>query len=516
MADFGFTDTGFVPRTTLEVRQSINDDIHAEFGASFGLTDEDPVGVLVGVVAATVGELWEVAEQVSNSGDPDAATGTSLVAVCAITGTIPLAATASTVTLTLTGNPTTPITSIAALTASTSAEFDSDASVSAVLVALATWVGSTAYVVGDRVTNTTRCYQCIVAGTSAASGGPTTQLATIADGSGALEWTWLGDGTGAADITAHAALTGPVAAAARDISVIKTPIGGVQNVINLLDAAPGRIADTNPSLRIRREEELAGSGAGTTANIRALLLRLTGVTAAHVFQNLTDVTDVDGVPPHSIEALVQGGDDQAIVDVLGEEVTAATPTVGTTSGTHIDSEGISSLVNFSRPVEKLIYNRITLVKIAASYAGDTAAQTAVAAYGVSEQVIGKDVVPNSIGVALLPVRINGTQVAGVGGVFKVSDSLAFNDVIGVPVAWVTSTLYSATPGARSVVTNDGGRTYICITAGTSAGGPTGVATDITDGGAHWAFLGADIPVSLREIAVLDTGRTTIISSTGTP
>lgn len=52
-----------------------------------------------------------------------------------------------------------------------------------------------------------------------------------------------------------------------------------------------------------------------------------------------------------------------------------------------------------------------------------------------------------------------------------------------PAAWATSHAYAV----GNLVTN-GGQIYRCITAGTSAaaGGPTGTASDITDGTVHWA------------------------------
>lgn len=57
----------------------------------------------------------------------------------------------------------------------------------------------------------------------------------------------------------------------------------------------------------------------------------------------------------------------------------------------------------------------------------------------------------------------------------------------IVTAWATETAY--TLGQRR--TNDSGKVYECITAGTSAasGGPTGTNADITDGTAHWAYKG---------------------------
>ena len=56
------------------------------------------------------------------------------------------------------------------------------------------------------------------------------------------------------------------------------------------------------------------------------------------------------------------------------------------------------------------------------------------------------------------------------------------------VAWVALTVYAK----GDLVTNDSGKGYVCITAGTAAGagGPTGTTADITDGTVHWMYAGA--------------------------
>ena len=53
--------------------------------------------------------------------------------------------------------------------------------------------------------------------------------------------------------------------------------------------------------------------------------------------------------------------------------------------------------------------------------------------------------------------------------------------------WQPSTAYLV----NDVVSNDTGKVYVCITAGTSAasGGPTGTSADITDGSVHWNYYG---------------------------
>lgn len=512
MADFGLTDTGFVPKTDQDCEAQIVTGLQSAFGASFDVSDGSAAGEVAGIVSAMFAELWEVTEQVAAQSDPDQATGTGLESVNAIRGAIRNGPTASVVTITVTGSPATPVNvPFRVQTVSTAAPFTTTAN--GTLTAATAWAPSTVYTLGQRVTNASRIYQVLTPGTSAGSGGPTSQLLSITDNT--VVWEWVGDGTAFADITMLCDVTGPTVAAARDLTDIRTPLGGVQNATNLTSAIAGRNLETDPDFRVRGEESLAGSGAGTAANIRALLLNLPDVVAAHVFMNLTDVTDSDGVPPHAIEALVEGGDPQAIVDLLGEEVCTGIVTTGTSSGTHVDSEGVSTTVFYSRPGIVNV-NIVAAVTVDLStYTGDPDVVTAIENYGAAEQIIGKDVVPSSAVASALPARANGVKVAGVTGVLKVVDALAYTDTIGAATAWAPTTAYSATAGARSVVSNDGGRKYICITAGTSAGsgGPTGTATDITDGTVHWYFLGADIPISTRQLALFATVTASSVGAT---
>lgn len=57
-------------------------------------------------------------------------------------------------------------------------------------LAAISWLGSTAYVAGDRVVNGANQYRCTTGGTSAASGGPTGTGGSITDG--AVTWAFEG------------------------------------------------------------------------------------------------------------------------------------------------------------------------------------------------------------------------------------------------------------------------------------------------------------------------------------
>jgi uncharacterized phage protein gp47/JayE len=66
----------------------------------------------------------------------------------------------------------------------------------ATIATLTAWAGATAYVAGDLRRNGGNVYQCITAGTSAGSGGPTTTSTDITDGT--VHWRYIAVGSAAA------------------------------------------------------------------------------------------------------------------------------------------------------------------------------------------------------------------------------------------------------------------------------------------------------------------------------
>ena len=504
---YGLTDQGLVIKSRLVIRADINAALQLVFGNSINLSDRSILGQLVGIISDRLGVLWELAERVNSSQDPDKATKSLLDAISLITGTFRPDALASVALLTFTGADTTVIPALSEFrTAST---FKNFATVdSATLVLVDVWAALTLYELGDRVSNSSNVYQCIQAGTSAASVGPTgfTPDVTL---DGSVLWTFVGQGLAAADAIAESVDLGPIVGSTKDITDIVNSIPGLQSVINLSDAILGRLEAKDPELRTLRFNELSAAGSSPFDALRGQLLKLSGVTSVTLFPNNTDTTDGDGVPPHSVEALVLGGTDQTIFDALLKGVAAGIGTHGNTPGFSLDSQGTLQAENFSRAIPVPVYIRLSVSFDSTSYPSDGDAQikTAIINYGAA-QSSGRDAVPAALS----------AQAFKVNGVINVTQKLVYTDVIGVPAAWVASTAYSATVGTRSVVTNDGGRAYICITAGTSAGsgGPTGVGTDITDNTAHWAFLENSVIITSRQSAEYQTAHITVISTSGTP
>jgi uncharacterized phage protein gp47/JayE len=502
---FGLTENGLVIPSVDTIREGLKTNLRNMFGSSLDLGDKSILGQLVGIIAERIHELWEKLEAVNSSQDPDKATGASLDGVSALTGTFRPAATFSTVVLTLTGTALTLVQAGSkAKTSSTQKIFITLAD--GTLTALTAWAASTAYALGDRVSNASRSYECISPGTSAGSGGPTTTASDITDNT--VHWTYLGEGTAAVDVNARAETSGPVTAAARDISAIESPVGGWSSVINLLDASSGRNRGEDGELRLLREQELAAGGNTTPDAILAELLEIVEVEAATVFYNNGDVTDADGVPPHSVEALVRiavgAANDQLIFNAMFDGAAAGIRTHGTTSGTAVDDQGVAQVIKFTRPTEVPIYASLMIKTDSLTFPSDGVAQVKQAIVDWGDiQTTGKDAVAS--GVAAQAFRITGLlEVVAVG----IDTAL-----LAAPTTWLANTAYVI----GNVVAN-GDRMYECITNGTSAasGGPTTTAADITDNTAHWKYLGGTIAITRRQLAVFDTSRINITASTATP
>lgn len=413
----GLDATGFTVKTQTEIRDEINEDVKTAFGQSVGVSDDDILGRLIAIFAEREANLWELAEGINTSTDPDSATGAQQDSVCAITGTIREAAKNSTVNLTLTGTAATVVTtgSQASVTG-TGEKFTTLAD--ATLVLLTAWAATTAYVVDDRRSNGGNVYLCIVAGTSGAAPGPTSEGASISDGT--VTWRFLGNGLSAVDVAAAAANTGATVGASGDIITIETPISGWDSVMNILDAVIGSAIEPDETLRARREEELAAPGTAPIDALRVDLLAVTGVTTVKLFVNNTDTVDADGVPPHAVEAMIQGGANQDIWDQLLASVAAGILTHGDVSGTAVDSEANDHTMKFSRPTEIDIHVDITLTFDVTLYPtdGDDQVEAAIVAINYAT---GKDVVSSQIKGAIVEVRDStGAIVSGVAGVNDVS------------------------------------------------------------------------------------------------
>ena len=352
MPTYGITASGFVIKTMEVIRAELDASAKNLFGDSVDVSDESDLGQLNAIIAEREALVWELAEAAYNSNDPDSNTGQAQDAICAITGTTRLNPAPSTTTLLLTGDENTVVTIGSQASVTTTNELFNTLA-NATLVLATAWVGTTAYVVGDIRSDTGGAiWECRVAGTSAASPGP--QVGSE-DGNGEIvdgtvTWYYAGNGLSFATVLAESDNTGAIVAAKNAIVTIETPISGWSSVNNLAAVVEGNILESNAILRTRRESELNSTGKAPLDAIRAHIVKeVAGQTSVKVFENNTDTTDADGVPPHAIELLIEGGEDQDIRNELFAAVGGGIQTYGTASGTVEDSQGVDHTLKHSRP-----------------------------------------------------------------------------------------------------------------------------------------------------------------------
>lgn len=192
----------------------------------------------------------------------------------------------------------------------------------------------------------------------------------------------------------EAETAGLIPAYANTLTVIETPVAGWDSFNNPEDLTAGKDIETDAELRIRRKITLATAGAGTVEAIRSALLAIDEVEACVVYENLLDVIDAFGRPPHSVEAVILGGDDDEIAEILWATAPAGIERFGGVDVIIVDSQGFNQTISFSRPTEVDIWLEVDItVNTDFPVGGEATLKQQIVDYAVMNFSIGDPVVP---------------------------------------------------------------------------------------------------------------------------
>lgn len=330
MPDFGLSSLGFNRKRLNTLLEEIETEIKTIFGDDFNVSPETPDGQILGVISESNANLWEIAEEAYNAFNPSAATGFTLSNLVQLNGITRLAATYTTVQLSLTGDPGTIIPISSLISSSTTGEIFS-----------------------------------------------TDNEITL-------------DGSGEGIVLATANNSGPVEAPSNDINVIETPISGWSTVTNLLDGTLGANEETDVELRARRQKSVGNNSVGVLDSIYSAVANIDGVEQLVVLENDTNSTDSNGLPAKSFNVIVSGGDDQTIGDTIWLNKPAGILSFGTEDVTVQDTQGTDHIVSFSRPTAIDIYVEVDIT-IFSDYPtlGDDLIKQAIVDYANGELVSGE-------------------------------------------------------------------------------------------------------------------------------
>lgn len=331
------TSQGFT-RTRLDERlTALQEAMRAIFGPTLNLDPDTMDGQALGIYAESISNLDQLAEDVYHSFNPQSATGVALSRLVQLNGIRRIEGTYSTVTLRCVGSQGT-------------------------VIPAGSLVKSTA-------TNATF---------------ETTEEVVI-------------PASGEIDVAARSAVKGALLAPAGTLTKIDTPIFGWQTATNLLDAAPGRNEETDEQLRLRRRASTSTPGQAIVDAMYGALTNIPEVRQAKVYENSTDTTDGNGLPPHSIYCIVEGGADADILNTIWLKKTAGTTTYGTTSGSVNDSMGNPHTLKFSRPTSVNAYVTVNLhTRPGWPTDGVQRIKDALTAWAVANQSIGEEVIQSRL------------------------------------------------------------------------------------------------------------------------
>lgn len=292
---YGITSTGFTPKPLVDIKADLENGFRTVFGAAITVIAQSVFGQLIGIMSERLADVWQLGLATYNASFREGAVGVQLDNIGALTGTARLAATYTKVMLTLTGvNGTVIAAGRVVSIPSTGAKFTNDA------------------------------------------GG------TISGGTLVLEF--------------RATATGPITAYANTVTSIDTPVAGWATVNNPADHFNlGSNVESDAAYRLRQVQELRGQGLSTIAAIRAAVLFVTNVTECFVFENITDATDANGLPPHSFEVVAANGTDADVAKAIIDSKPVGIATHGTTTQATTDANGFPVNVKFSRPAALDIY-----------------------------------------------------------------------------------------------------------------------------------------------------------------
>ena len=232
------------------------------------------------------------------------------------------------------------------------------------------------------------------------------------------------------EITAQCQDLGAIEAPVGTIAKISNPQYGWLTVTNKVPAVKGRPIETDEELRRRQSISTAIPSQNMVNSTIAGIASVAGVTRYKVYENDTNSTDENGIPSHSIAAVVEGGLDGAIAEQIYLRKGPGCGTYGTTTIIYTNSDGLKNEIRFFRPSYQKISVKVTVKKYATyttAVEGDI--RRNIASY-IDRLGIGGNVTSTGILTAIAtsvddalhpPFALQSVQLGKDGGVLGVAD-----------------------------------------------------------------------------------------------
>lgn len=339
VVSIGVTDAGFTRDRLDVILENLKTQVRGIYGSDIDLDEATPDGQLLGIFAEAIDDTGQAIEDVYNGRNPNAATGQNLTSTATLNGVYRI-------------------------------------------------VGDYAFV---------DCLMVITAGAVVPAG---TQVQDEDTGA-VYETVDVAHGVGPSGqmVTCKALVKGDVSAAGKVTKIVK-PVFGLQSVTNPNPSTVVDAEETDEQLRLRRAQSTAAPATGFLDAILAGLLAVPGVGKVRLWENDSgtpaDVKPGDhALPPHSVAAVVSGGDANAIGAALYARKPPGTATAGDETVTVDDSLGIAHELHYTVADEVEFMMQITYKeRVGAGFGtsgGEAAVKAALVAWVAANQPPSGDV-----------------------------------------------------------------------------------------------------------------------------
>lgn len=153
---------------------------------------------------------------------------------------------------------------------------------------------------------------------------------------------------------------GSITSLANTINIMETVLKGVSGVNNpAANYLTGNQGETAAQFRQRRNRAMAVPSQGFEESIQSQMLNLPNVTQCKVYNNREDTTE-DGMLPHSVWVVVEGGASDAIGRVIYNNLPPGIPMNGTQTVSITKQNGDIETVKYDLPTAVPLYIRATI------------------------------------------------------------------------------------------------------------------------------------------------------------
>lgn len=303
--------TGLTVKLLPEIISDLTAGFQSIYGTDIVLTSNSKDGQVINLIAQAIVDYLELLVNVYNSFDPAQAIGTQLDSRCVINNINRMGATYSQQNIQITVNQSLTLQGLDANANSPT---------------------GTGYTVADNLNN-----QWILLDTQYPNAPGTYTYVFRAQNLGPIS-------------TVPNTITNPV--------TVILGVTGINNSTGILEL--GQDGETDAQLELRRSRSVANASTGYLNGLQGQILDVVGVTDGQIFENVTDTTDSNNVPPHSIWTIIEGGADSDIANVIYKCKSYGCNMKGSTVVNIITPAGQILPIKFDRPISQNLYIRFNI------------------------------------------------------------------------------------------------------------------------------------------------------------